>query len=216
MVTGGKGGVGKSTVAMAMLDILGPSAVLVETDTSNPDVAKAYADTNTTHALDLDERGGWIELVDLANETDGPLVINGAAGSLGGLKNVEILTGAIEELGRKLIVLFVMSRTRDSLELLADHRAILPLEAARTWAVLNAFYGTSDQFKRYHESNQKKEIEASAGTLLFPDLADRVLDQINNERLTIAKAAEVLTIGNRSELNNWRSAAQAELKKALG
>lgn len=216
MVTGGKGGVGKSIVSMAVLDILGPSAVLIESDTSNPDVAKAYAETNTTHALNLDERAAWIDLVNIADETDGPLVINGAARSVDGLKNAAILDGALEELGRELIVLFVMSRTRDSLELLADHRDILPADVAKTWAVLNSYFGDAEKFTRYNESNQRDQIEAEAGTLVFPDLADRVLDHLNHDRLTIASAAEVMTIGNRMELQRWRQAAHHELQKALG
>lgn len=215
MVTGGKGGVGKSLVSMSVLDILGPSAVLIETDTSNPDVAKAYASTNAMQAINLDERAGWIDLVNLADETEAPLVINGAARSVDGLKNADILGGALEELGRELIVLFVMSRTRDSLELLADHRDILPADAAQTWAVLNSYFGTPDKFTRYMESNQRREIEAQTSTLIFPDLADRVVDQLNHERLTIAKAAEVMTIGNRMELQRCRKAAQDELGKAI-
>lgn len=216
MITGGKGGTGKSTVCMATLDTLGRSAILIETDTSNPDVAKAYGKTNTTHALNLDERAGWIDLVNLAAATQEALVINGAARSIEALNNAAILGEALEELDRDLIVLFVMSRTRDSLELLADHRDILPADVAQTWAVLNSYFGAPSMFTRYMESNQRKEIEAQTGTLVFPDLADRVLDQLNHERLTIAAAADQMTIGNRMELQRWRREAQNELRKAIG
>lgn len=215
MVSGSKGGVGKSLVSMSVLDLIGVAATLIETDTSNPDVAKAYASTNAMQAINLDERAGWIDLVNLADATEAPLVINGAARSVDGLKNATILGGALEELGRELIVLFVMSRTRDSLELLADHRDILPASVAKTWAVLNSYFGTPEKFTRYMDSNQRREIEAQTGTLVFPDLADRVVDQLNHERLTIAKAAEIMTIGNRMELQRWRKAAQDELGQAI-
>ena len=46
MVGGGKGGVGKSTVAMALLDALrqeGNEPLYVETDDSNPDVYPSVA-----------------------------------------------------------------------------------------------------------------------------------------------------------------------------
>lgn len=216
MIKGGKGGVGKSTVCMATLDNLGPSAVLIETDTTNPDVAKAYWKTNTTRALNLDERAGWIDLVDLAAETKEALVINGAARSVEAPENAAILREAMKELDRNLIVLFVMSRTRDSLELLADHRDLFPADVAQTWAVLNSYFGTPDMFTRYMDSNQRKEIEAQTGTLVFPDLADRVLDQLNHERLTIAEAAVHMTIGNRMELQRWQREAHNELRKAIG
>ena len=216
MIKGRKGGVGKSTVCMATLDILGPSAVLIETDTSNPDVAKAYRETNLTHALNLDERAGWIDLVNLAAATKETLVINGAARSVEAPENATILREALKELDRDLIVLFVMSRTRDSLELLADHRDILPANVAQTWAVLNGYFGTPDMFTRYMDSNQRKEIEAHTGTLVFPDLAERVLDQLNHERLTIAEAADHMPIGNRMELQRWQREAHNELRKAIG
>ena len=216
MIKGGKGGVGKSTVCMATLDILGPSAVLIETDTTNPDVAKAYSKTNPTRALNLDERAGWIDLVNLAAGTKETLVINGAARAVEAPENAAILREALEELDRDLIVLFVMSRTRDSLELLADHRHILPANVAQTWAVLNGHFGTPDRFTRYMESNQRKEIEAQTGTLVFPDLAERVLDQLNHERLTIAEAADYMPIGNRMELQRWQREAHNELRKAIG
>lgn len=216
MISGSKGGVGKSIVSMTALDLLGSAATLVETDTSNPDVAKAYAKTNETHALDLDDRSGWIDLINLADATDGPLLINGAARSIDGLKNAPILGNALKELGRELLVLFVMSRARDSVELLADHRDVLPASVARTWPVLNGYFGSPEKFTRYQDSDLRKKIEAQTGTLVFPDLADRVLDQLNDERLTIAEAVHVMQIGNRMELLRWRDIAKGELEKAIG
>ena len=51
-IGGSKGGVGKSAVSMALLDYLGESCpLLVETDTANPDVAKAYGNAVRTELL---------------------------------------------------------------------------------------------------------------------------------------------------------------------
>jgi hypothetical protein len=214
-VLGPKGGVGKSTVACNFLDLLGPSAILIETDTSNPDVGLTYQDTNKTCAIDLDHSDGWIDLVNLADSTDEPLVINGAARSNAGLKHAPILTGALNELGRKLVVLFVMSRSRDSMELLADNLEIMPADVAETWPVLNTYFGSPDRFTLYNDSNMRRQIEARTGTLVFPDLTDRIMEQMNHGRLTIAKAAEIMPIGNRMELLRWRNEAHAELQKVI-
>jgi cellulose biosynthesis protein BcsQ len=68
LVGGGKGGVGKSLVAMALLDFLqagGQQPFVVETDTSVPDVFKAYQEEIAGELVNLDEREGWIELVNL-------------------------------------------------------------------------------------------------------------------------------------------------------
>ena len=72
LVGGGKGGVGKSLMSMALLDFLqagGRELFLVETDTSVPDVFKAYQDEIAGELVNLDEREGWIELVNLVEDS---------------------------------------------------------------------------------------------------------------------------------------------------
>jgi Mrp family chromosome partitioning ATPase len=61
LVGGSKGGVGKSIVALALADHLqrrNANLVLVETDTSNPDVMKAIHHEIECAAFDLDEAAG--------------------------------------------------------------------------------------------------------------------------------------------------------------
>ncbi len=63
--SGSKGGVGKSMVAMALLHYLlrrDKDVLLVEADTANPDVGKAYGKTVETVYLNLDEEEGWMDL----------------------------------------------------------------------------------------------------------------------------------------------------------
>jgi len=82
-VGGSKGGVGKSMMTVAMLDHLlerGSKVVLVECDTSNPDVWKAYRDHVETELINLDEADGWIHLVNTCDQhPDAVVVINTAA-----------------------------------------------------------------------------------------------------------------------------------------
>lgn len=47
--------------------------------------------------------------------------------------------------------------------------------------------------------------------MTFPDLADRVSDDIYSKRMSIAIALKELPIGNRAELTRWRN----EVKKVL-
>ena len=68
LIGGSKGGVGKSLVTMATVDYLqerGESVLLIESDTSNPDVWKAYKESTETELINLDEADGWIQLVNL-------------------------------------------------------------------------------------------------------------------------------------------------------
>ena len=85
LIGGGKGGVGKSMVSMATIDYLlqrEADLLLIDADTSNPDVWKAYKDTTRSDLLDLDNADGWIELINLCDSNaDSTIVINTAARS---------------------------------------------------------------------------------------------------------------------------------------
>ena len=63
LVGGGKGGVGKSMLSMALVDHLrasGEPPFLIETDTSAPDVWKAYREVVENQCVDLEQKdGGW-------------------------------------------------------------------------------------------------------------------------------------------------------------
>jgi hypothetical protein len=82
LVGGGKGGVGKSLMSMALLDFLhtmGRRPFLVETDTSVPDVFKSYGEAIGGEPVNLDEREGWIDLVNLVeSRRESTFVINSA------------------------------------------------------------------------------------------------------------------------------------------
>ena len=82
-VGGSKGGVGKSMITLATVDHLleqGANVLLVECDTSNPDVGKAYKEEVETELIDLDEADGWIHLVNTCDRRrDSVVVINTAA-----------------------------------------------------------------------------------------------------------------------------------------
>ena len=57
-IGGSKGGVGKSMMTVVILDYLleqGEKVLLVECDTSNPDVWKAYGNEMEGELIDLDE-----------------------------------------------------------------------------------------------------------------------------------------------------------------
>ena len=73
LVAGSKGGVGKSMVTMALVDLLreqGQNVFLVECDNSNPDVWKAHKDEIRCELVNLDEAEGWIRFLSLAQLRD--------------------------------------------------------------------------------------------------------------------------------------------------
>ena len=215
LIGGSKGGVGKSLVTMATIDYLqdkDEKVLLIESDTSNPDVWKSYKDSATTELVNLDDADGWIHLINLCDSSpESIVVINTAARNNKGVSAYgETLNSTLAELKRKLVTLWVINRQRDSLELLKEYMDAVP--NAEVHIVRNGHYGDEKKFELYNGSKLRTAVEERGGqSVTFPDLADRVSDDIYIKRLSIAIALKELPLGNRAELARWRG----EVKKIL-
>jgi hypothetical protein len=220
LIGGGKGGVGKSLLSMAVCDFLSctdRAPFLVETDTSVPDVFKTYQAEIGGELVNLDEREGWIELVNLVERRpDSTFVINTGARNQTGISNFgKTLSRALPQLKRKLVVLWLIDRKRESLELLSDFLEAIP--DAEVHVVRNMYLGTETKFELYNGSKMRAAIEANRGrSLNFPEVADRVTDAMNKGRLTIAKAVTELSLGDRMELERWRDECKTMLSEVVG
>jgi hypothetical protein len=53
-------------------------------------------------------------------------------------------------------------------------------------------------------------------SVTFPELADRVADDLYVKRLSIAAASKKLPLGNRAELARWRGEAHRVLAGVMG
>jgi hypothetical protein len=207
VVGGSKGGVGKSLVTMALLHHLaqdGDQLFLIDADTSNPDVFKSYHGEIASELVNLDEADGWIRFVNICDEhKESAVVVNTAARNNQGVAAYGgTLNHSLDELNRQLVTLWVINRQRDSLELLQDYMAALPHSAIHV--VKNGYFGADMKFELYNTSNIKKAVEANGGkSLLFPDMADRVSDDLYSKRMSVAKGLATMPIGNRAELRRW-------------
>jgi hypothetical protein len=219
IVGGGKGGVGKTMVCVGLTDTLislQENVLLIESDTSNPDVYKMYMDELETRLLDLDTADGWIDLVNICDEKkDHTVVINTAARNNKGVAAYsQTLRNTLQELKRDLVTFWVINRQRDSVELLKEYLEELP--DTRLHVVRNEHYGEESKFELYNNSKLRDQVEDAGGlSLMFPDLADRVSDALHSQRLSIQAALKIMPIGNRAELLRWRSATQKMFEKAL-
>ncbi|ENV52053.1 MobD [Acinetobacter junii CIP 107470 = MTCC 11364] len=207
-VNGGKGGVGKSFVSMALIDYFrqkNEAVLLVETDTSNPDVYKIYHQIIDSVLIDLDSADGWIDLVNTCEKfPDHIVIINTAARNHKGMEQYgSLLTGTLNELKRELVTYWVINRQRDSVELLKNFTKIVPEH--RIHVFMNEYFGSQEKFELYNSSELKKNLESNDGkSIIFPEIADRVSDEIYSKRIAIENAATSMPIGNRAELNRWR------------
>ncbi|MGH7436510.1 MAG: protein mobD [Polyangiaceae bacterium] len=214
-IGGSKGGVGKSMMTVVTLDYLlerGEKVLLVECDTSNPDVWKAYSTRLKGELIDLDEADGWIRLVNACDtQRDGAVVVNTAArNNLAVTQYGRTLDTSLDELETRLVAFWMINRQRDSLELLSEFMNAMP--NADVHVVRNGYFGDEGKFELYNASELRKSIEGRGGkSVTLPDLADRVADDIYSQRLALSDAAKTLPIGNRAELARWRG----EVRKML-
>jgi hypothetical protein len=221
MVGGGKGGVGKSMVTMALIDYFiqaGVECLLIETDTSNADVYKAYEKAVESKMLDLDESDGWIDLVNICAEPEHQnktVIINGAARSSDGVdKFGEILRGILPELNRSFVTLWVINTQRDSVELLKDYMKVM--EGLPVHVVRNGYFGGEDEFKLYNNSAVKKAVEKVGKSVTISSLAKRVSTVLYNDRKTIAGAVAEMPLGNKAELLRWRGDCKKMFEGIIG
>jgi hypothetical protein len=220
-IGGSKGGVGKSLVSMATVDHLmerSEKVLLVECDTSNPDVWKTYRSVTQTELINLDEADGWIQLVNVCDTNpESVVVVNTAARNNEAVtKFADTLARSLEELGRDLVALWVINRQRDSLELLKEFVSALP--NALVHVIRNGHYGEERKFELFNASQIRREVVEGRGgkSVTLPDLADRVADDLYTKRLSVAEAARTLPIGNRAELGRWREQVGRVLAEVIG
>ncbi len=182
--------------------------LIIETDTSNPDVYKTHSphenDNLAVKQVNLDTSDGWIELVNLADDfSEHFIIINSAARSMEGIEKYSLtLKNTLQELDREFFTFWIINRQRDSIELLKNYQKIFSHEHLHVF--LNNYYGESDKFSLFHESKTKQYIEEKGGQILnFPELADRVADQLYSSRVPIFKGLTDFRIGDRAELKRW-------------
>lgn len=222
LVGGSKGGVGKSLLAMTILDYLQTKAafaetLFVETDNSNPDVWKAYKDSVASALLDLDTADGWLELLNhCADPQYQTIVINTAArNNLAVTQFGERLALGLAELDVTLTTLWVINTQLDSLELLKQYRAALPI--GEVHVVRNEFRGSN--FRLYDESELRGDIEARGGhSLSMSTLAERVTQELyGKQRMTLDKVAtsQASPFGHRIEAKRWRAVSARMLDAVL-
>lgn len=204
-VSGDKGGTGKSVVSSAVIDTAlshGKTVLLIEADTKNPDLAKAYSEAVETFAVCLDNREGFIQLASLIHKTTADVIaVNNPARS-GWVAYGSLISNNLEEMQAEMSVFWVANRQVDSVELLADFHTAFP--EIPTFFVQNTYFGPPAKFEIWNNSKIRTKIhEAQGGEIVFPDCADRVMSEIRNQRLRWDQLSE-LDFGEKIEAERVR------------
>ena len=216
--TGFKGGIGKSFMTAAVVDYLSSkndNIVVVDTDSTIPDVFKTFKETYKTYACDLDLDEGWSSLFSICEEhKDSHVVVNSAAGAdktfIQNIKHIEL---ASEILERRLISFFMLNDEKDSLNQLDKYyNATCGIANHRMAVVKNGYFGADAVFDVYNTSNLKAKIEhGGCVSYYLAALAPHVRQKIKLERKSFADAANILSFGDRIFLDAWRKKVHAFL-----
>jgi hypothetical protein len=224
-VTGGKGGVGKSTVSRGLYDVLNSHQKTVaafDGDRDNPQLYRHYKNVSAgVKHIDIERRGESDALIETMDKLKPDIIlVDVAAGGSKSLLNVEkdqrILSDAAD-MGYKFTIVSVMSRIKDSVNLLK-----MTLDSTTGYDIdhivfKNLYFGSADRFRLFDDSKTKTQLINSAGFVLtVPELYDDTYEILDDSNLSFSGAiaqTETITRSHRNRIHQWLELFELELKK---
>lgn len=224
LITGNKGGTGKSSFARGLLDVyhhLNIACSAYDSDTQNPQLFRHYNKTIGISRINIALRGGAdVLLDDLEQQKPAIALVDLPAGAGDSFERYEQdvqLISSASELGYRLTIVSVMSRVKDSVNAL---RLLMEFCSDRVdyVAVKNLHFGEAEKFKRFDQSRAKEQFLASGGIeIVMPDLFDDTYDLIDEKDFTFREAVGAtssLSRANRSRVHQWLKTMELEIFKA--
>ena len=209
-VTGGKGGIGKSTAALAIADYksLNGKVLLIDTDPTNADSSVAYKegkDDNVTAIrsnVRAEDSSGQIDASGLIDT----LIVDAPAGDSTLLSTAgSIITGACKEAGIESVFVWLVDST--------DRTPVNALNAA--WEaikdadkiILVKNYRKGTNFDFFDNSKTIGGITSAQNVKIIglPKIASRIEEHLRIDRMTLKQIATETPIGNRAEGQRLRN-----------
>jgi CobQ/CobB/MinD/ParA nucleotide binding domain len=219
LVTGDKGGTGKSTFARGLLDVLlhrGVKVAAYDGDRRNSQLFRHYRSIEGgVTQLDVMAPGGADQLLDDMESGVAPvMLVDLPAGAGAALEDFEKETGFLEgatELGYRVSLVSVLSPVRDSVNALRVLMDALG-EQANYVAVKNLHFGSDAQFELFNESKVKQELLRREGLMLsMPKLFAETYSLVDNKSLTFRLASKDLVMSQRRRVYQWLDLFEKEL-----
>ena len=224
IITGDKGGTGKSVVARMLLDIYRDrkyNCIAYDCDESNPQLYRHYHKLAPgVRTLKLNRRGGADALQDdLKQFSPRVSLVDLPAGAAEYFRSISqdiSLFYNAERFGYKVTMISVLNRQKDSISQL---KKLVEFCGDKVDYVIvkNLYWGEEYKFTRYNNSKTRKAVQKlGAVELEFPELFDDIFDLVDEGDLTFREAidSERLTISNQSRIFNWVENCEVELQKA--
>lgn len=226
-ISGGKGGVGKTTASRILTDLLLEQTDFIygyDCDPINPQFKRFY-NAEFLPLTSADRKTADIAVEALAEKIEAKaheyIVIDSPAGEvdmLGQLEKRFAFMSNLNSMGARLTRVFVMSTTPESVNLLQrslDDTKGLPVGHV---AVRNLHFGGKHYFDVYEQSQTKTQLESRGGvTINLPELGEIATDSIDKSSLTFTAATEAdsgLPVMRRSMVYQWRKNVRQEFSQA--
>lgn len=228
-VTGGKGGIGKSTFTLALVDYMAQQGkvLLIDTDPVNADSSAAYKEGKDTNVRAIrakvraEDTSGQVDasgLIETLNTADNDeaitIIVDAPAGDSTLLISAgKIITEACKQVGMESIFVWLVDST-DRTPVNALHGAWESIkDANKILIVKNYRKGTNfdffDNSKTIANINEAKNVQ----TIDLPKIASRLEEHMRIDRMTWKEIATDTPIGNRVEGQRMRKAMHDTLKE---
>ena len=212
---GDKGGVGKSTLAAAVIDYildLGEDVEVVEGDSKVDDIARRYAGVTGVrgHIADLARADASEDAVirlceHLERSPANYAVINTPASASSTIdRQADLLVPAAQEIGYQVIVAWLVGAGEDSARLAAESE--LCRVANRKVAVINERFGECDKLVWSRHSALTEWIENGGLETTMGDLVERVASIVRESQgrpSTLTTRESGLPVITRHALHRW-------------
>ncbi|MFL9458174.1 chromosome partitioning protein ParA [Tolypothrix bouteillei VB521301_2] len=227
IITGDKGGVGKSTFARGLLQLyINKDLVCLayEADQRNPQLERHYVDKYRPliRYIDIFRKGQADQLlIDIDKEKQFPLFLLDLPAQSGGFfeKFVNELTffEMLKDTNCRVTMVSVISRVLDSINVLEKLHELCQ-DKVDYVVVKNLFHGDVEKFERYNDSKIRK-LMLSEGLveIMMPDLFYQPYDFIDRYRLTFNDALthDETNIAIRARVKSWIADFEEKTKPAF-
>ena len=212
IITGDKGGVGKSTFARGLIHLYVEKKLTYLAYDSDHRNAQLYRHYNSAESevklLDIFTRGGADNLlIDLDSQRPPLALVDLPAQSGAFFESFEKDLGvfdAVKSLGYKVTMASVLSRVKDSVNILRVLHEYCKKRVDYV-VVKNLFHGEADKFERYDSSETRINLKSSGAVeVLMPDLFFKPYDYIDEMNLSfegVSKSKADITI--KSRVSAW-------------
>lgn len=225
IVTGDKGGVGKSTFARALFDFYISQkfpCIGYDADTRNPQLERHFC-KELVHCVNIFERGGADRLLtDLETESPALVLVDMPAQSGGYFTKFEkemAFFDSLKELGYRPTMVSVLNRVIDSVNVLNTLHEYCK-DKVDYVIVKNLFYSADDgsRFERYNEwEGRQKLIEEGAIEIEIKDLFFKTYDFVDSYSIgfTDAITHEESNIAIKGRIRSWLLDFEENIYKAI-